>query len=235
MNLQTWIKTALSKNPAKTQAGLARALGRDPAAVSRLLQGGRQIRADELGTIIRYLGEVPPEDIYGEGTGISDRAVFANKLRETGDALMSGGIIEISGEEFASVPRFDAALSAGAGSIVDGDEPEGFTLFENQWLRAITNAAPSHLAVVRVDGDSMEDTLHDRDLVLIDRSQRRFDRQGIYALRVGEMCWVKRLSLDLREHLIRIISDNPKYPEEKLPEDHVALLGRVVFIVGRRL
>lgn len=234
MNIQDWIRSILDRKPDKTQAGLAKALGRDPSAITRLLQGGRQVKADELGIIATYLGEAPPDSAYFASSGGRGHPP-TSQLPLPEEASLSSGMIELDGEEYASIPRFDAALSAGPGSIIDGEEPEGFTLFENQWLRAITTVAPSRLAVVRVDGDSMEDTLRDRDLVLIDRSQHRFDRQGIYALRVGEVCWVKRLSLDLREHLIRIISDNPKYPEEKLPEEEVALLGRVVFIVGRRL
>src|SRR5690606_23982993 len=114
-------------------------------------------------------------------------------------------------------------------------EPLGFHLFEAQWLRSVTRAAPAHLAVLRVDGDSMEDTLRDGDFVLVDRSQSRFGREGIYALAIGENAWVKRLSLNLREKLIRIISDNPAYPPQELEEQELFLIGRVVWIVGRKV
>lgn len=145
-------------------------------------------------------------------------------------------IIEIGGSEYVSVGRYDAALSAGPGSVLDPDaEPLGFHLFEAQWLRSVTRAAPAHLAVLRVDGDSMEDTLRDGDFVLVDRSQNRFGREGIYALAIGENAWVKRLSLNLRERLIRVISDNPAYPQQELDEHELFLIGRVVWIVGRKV
>jgi phage repressor protein C with HTH and peptisase S24 domain len=55
-----WIREGLKK-PGKSQAGLARALGRDPAAVSRLLNDGRQLKASELEIVKQYLGEAGPK------------------------------------------------------------------------------------------------------------------------------------------------------------------------------
>ncbi|CAO3426606.1 S24 family peptidase [Azospirillum argentinense] len=55
-----WIKSGLKK-PGKTQRGLAAALGLDPAAVSRLLKGERQLKAAELTKIATYLDVVPPQ------------------------------------------------------------------------------------------------------------------------------------------------------------------------------
>src|SRR5690625_4011210 len=149
---------------------------------------------------------------------------------------LSAGMVEIEGEDWISVGRYDARLSAGAGSLLDTHpEPLGHALFEAQWLREVTRAAPSQLALVRVDGDSMIPTFQDGDWVMVDRSQARFDREGVYALRVGEAAWIKRLSLNLREKLIRIISDNPAYPQQELEEHEVSLIGRVVWIVGRKV
>ncbi|MGC2853930.1 XRE family transcriptional regulator [Novispirillum sp. DQ9] len=140
------------------------------------------------------------------------------------------------GPEYAAVPRYDAALSAGAGSIADPHaEPLGHQLFELQWLRALTKAAAEDLAVVRVAGDSMEPTLHDGDWVLVDRSQIKVNREGVYALAVGDTAWVKRITLNLRDRLIRIISDNPAYPMQELSEDELMVIGRVVWIVGRKI
>lgn len=51
-----WIREGLKK-PGKSQAGLARHLGLDPAAISRLLTGDRQLKANEIEKIKIYLGE----------------------------------------------------------------------------------------------------------------------------------------------------------------------------------
>jgi phage repressor protein C with HTH and peptisase S24 domain len=147
-----------------------------------------------------------------------------------------GAIVEFGHTEMGVIPRFDAGLSAGNGSLVDESaEPLGVMLFEMQWIRSVTRAAPEHLAVVRVDGDSMRDTLADGDWVLIDRTQTRINREGIYALRIGDACWIKRISLNLRDRLVAIISDNQNYRVQELPEEDLAIIGRVVWIVGRKI
>lgn len=146
------------------------------------------------------------------------------------------GVIEIGPSEFVVVPRFDARLSAGAGSLLsDPPEPEGCQLFERQWLRLITSAAPEHLALLRIDGDSMEDTFSDGDWVMIDREQVNPAREGIYALRVEDVVWVKRLSVHRPNRTIAVISDNKRWPPQSWPADQVAVIGRVVWLVGRKV
>ena len=54
-----WIRRGLEK-PGKTQRGLAEKLGLDPAAVNRLLKGGRQLKADEVALISEYLESPAP-------------------------------------------------------------------------------------------------------------------------------------------------------------------------------
>ncbi len=54
-----WIERGLQK-PGKSKKGLAAAMGRFPSAVTKLLQGGRNIKTHELPAIIAYLDEPPP-------------------------------------------------------------------------------------------------------------------------------------------------------------------------------
>jgi len=141
---------------------------------------------------------------------------------------------DLEGETYARIPRFDLALSAGHGALVGPEcEPEGYAVFERQWLRAVTSAAPDRLKMVRVAGDSMEPTLRDGDWLLIDISQNRPAREGIYALQADGTAWVKRLSVNLRDRAVKVISDNPLYPPQDLPADQVKVIGRVVWMVGR--
>lgn len=55
-----WILKGL-ENPDKTRAGLAKALRRNPAVITNMLSGKRQIKANEIEPIARYLGVDPPE------------------------------------------------------------------------------------------------------------------------------------------------------------------------------
>jgi len=150
---------------------------------------------------------------------------------------LTSGVFSIGGTDFTAIPRFDAGLSAGPGSILEPNaEPLGYHLFETSWLRAITRAAPDCLITLRVDNDSMETTLFDGDWVLVDRSQRKISRPGIYGMQVGDIAWVKRLHRDVPNQKIEVISDNPKYGPPKLfREEEINLIGRVIWIVARKL
>jgi phage repressor protein C with HTH and peptisase S24 domain len=114
-------------------------------------------------------------------------------------------------------------------------EPLGYHLLEAQWLRAITRAAPDALAVVMVDGDSMEPTLWNRDWVLLDTTQRRIQRQGVFALRFHDTVWVKRLQPSFSRQSIRILSDNAHYEPDEAAEADLSVIGRVVALVARSL
>lgn len=51
-----WLKTQFLLNPEKTKAGLAQAMGVDAPTVSKILAGGRQIKAHEYAAMRRYFG-----------------------------------------------------------------------------------------------------------------------------------------------------------------------------------
>ncbi|MGE0409334.1 MAG: helix-turn-helix domain-containing protein [Amphiplicatus sp.] len=61
-----WIKAALKRTPGKTQVGMAEALGVNRSAVTRLLNGDRQLKFHEAEKIAAYLGVALP-------IGLSDR------------------------------------------------------------------------------------------------------------------------------------------------------------------
>ena len=56
-----WIAEQLDR-PGYSQVGLARALGKDAAAVNRMLKGERQIKVNEVPAILGYLKAVPPDN-----------------------------------------------------------------------------------------------------------------------------------------------------------------------------
>lgn len=171
-----------------------------------------------------------PESLKGLADARSNFLPFA-------PAALAAGIVEIAKTEYASIGRYDARLSAGPGAIIDPHaEPLGYQLVEMSWLQTLTRAKPEKLALLRVDGDSMSPTLEDSDWVLIDRTQTRINRQGIYALAVGDAAWIKRITLDLAKKKVLLISDNPKYPPQLLDEDEtpLILIGRYVALVWRR-
>lgn len=146
-------------------------------------------------------------------------------------------LVRIGGNDFALLPVYDLRLSAGPGAwqAEADNEPLFYEPYRFQWLRSITAAPPEMLIVARVEGDSMESTLHNGDQVLIDRSRTRASRDGIYGLRREDDLQVKRIAVDPRSGLLTIISDNPQYPRwDGVNPETVNIIGRVIWL-GRQV
>ncbi len=93
------------------------------------------------------------------------------------------------------------------------DQP-AFMPTSKSWLQHQLQAPLPGLKVIAVVGDSMDPTLTDGDLAIIDTSDRDPDQiiEGIYALSIGKHLKVKRL--ERRRYTIRVLSDNPIYSPE---------------------
>lgn len=231
--------TELREAAGLTQAKLADLLQVEQSTVARWERGERGVGVKYLALLSVHLKADEPMVRAAFDTARRDylaRTGASTPAAEEPPQGLASGLVQVDHTEFVAVPRYDAALSAGPGSILE-ERPEalGFQLIERQWLRVVTRASPPALAILRVDGDSMEKTLHDGDWVLVDRTQRRINRSGIYALQVGDIAWVKRVELDLAEKKVQIISDNPRYGVQRLHEEELSIIGRVVWIVGRRV
>ena len=143
--------------------------------------------------------------------------------------------LEIGNEEYTQVAGYDIRAAAGAGALNHSEEVAHYHLFRSHWLRSVTTSPIDRLAVIRVDGDSMEPTLHGGDHVLIDRAQNGFHRDGIYALDIGDGLQVKRVSMHPTAQTLTIKSDNAQYPTyDGINPDEARFAGRVVWL-GRRV
>jgi phage repressor protein C with HTH and peptisase S24 domain len=144
-------------------------------------------------------------------------------------------IIDVGTDTFALVPVYDARASAGPGRI-GSDDIINRIAFRSDWLRTVTRAPVEDLAVLTVDGDSMEPTLRHNDTVLIDLTQRNLvGREGIYVIRIDEWLQVKRVAANPVERTISLGSDNPAYPTfPGLRPQDIDVLGRVIWL-GRQV
>ena len=138
-------------------------------------------------------------------------------------------------DELAFVPTYEVSAAAGEGIVIDVEHETGRLAFRRDWLRSVTSASVEQLAVIAVRGDSMYPTLADGDTILVDLTQRRPARDGVYIIRFGDFLLVKRLSIDPARRLVVISCDNENYPPlaPVEPED-IDVAGRVIW-VGRRI
>lgn len=97
-------------------------------------------------------------------------------------------------------------------------------------IKNVFNANPNNLKVFKASGDSMETTISDGDLLLVDVSRRDFANGGIFLLTINNDWYCKRLKLKINGDL-EIISDNPHYEKEiKHPDDGIEIkfIGKVI-------
>jgi phage repressor protein C with HTH and peptisase S24 domain len=173
--------------------------------------------------------DVPPEKLMISTT--------SSQQPETASEIAVGHTrgVEFNSTTYMAIGVWDIRAAAGAGAANDESEPVSFNLYRSDWLRRITTASPADLAVIRVAGDSMWETLHDGDHVLVDRTQRSVGRDGIYIIDLGNELQVKRVSRHPANKTLTIKSDNSAYPtySDIHPED-IDVKGRVIWL-GRNI
>lgn len=141
----------------------------------------------------------------------------------------------VDDDDFLAVGMYDIRAAAGAGALVNDEEPETYQPYRRQELSKLTSANTDDLAVITVGGDSMWETLHDGDKVLVDRTVRRIVRDGIYIISIEGELLVKRCQMHPGTREVIVKSDNPAYDTFVIKDQSVlAVIGRVIWI-GRAL
>ncbi len=202
------------------QKSLARTAGLNETAVRDILVGkSKHPRHDTVQKLARALG-----------------CSMAGLLEpSTGKAVTPTEAPPPFEDELVFVPTYEVAAAAGEGIVIDVEYETGRLAFRRDWLNRVTAAAPEDLAVIAVHGDSMYPTLADGDTILLDLTQRKPSRDGIYIIRFGEFVLVKRLHIDPVRRLVTISCDNENYPPLAPVEPvDIDVAGRVIW-VGRRL
>jgi len=138
-------------------------------------------------------------------------------------------IKELSGyiDRFSMIPFYDVEASAGAGSLVEQELKTSEMAFRKDWLR-FKGLQISKCALIKAKGDSMEPTIHDGDLLLVDTSIDAIKDDSIYIVQTEHHLIVKRIQQDWDGSLI-VISDNPRYEKRIIGSEQV----KEVKIAGR--
>lgn len=138
------------------------------------------------------------------------------------------------------IPVYDVRAAAGHGATLDDEQVVSRLAFRWDWLSK-EGLKPKGLAAITAAGDSMEPTVPDGSVLLVD-TEDDYPRDGIYVLRLDGGLVVKRLQR-LQDGLVRIKSDNSAYDPvdvnvtqftEPPHTESFRIIGRVVWI-GRRV
>lgn len=183
------------------------------------------------------LGETFVRDVLERGFDpkVSNFVALAEALEmEPSDLLERHGAPKRDGD-MIRIPTYDIEASAGHGSLVNDGEPLFYQPFRESFLRKRTRSALDALSVIQVRGDSMWETLHDGDQVLIDRQQQNLARAGLYVLSIQGELVIKRVTMNPVTKLVTVKSDNPAYEAYRdLDPSDLVVVGRVIWI-GREI
>lgn len=202
-----------------SQTELARRVGVTQGTVAKLANGlssgSKHIAliAQELGTTAAYL------------TGQTDDPKIGATLLPTA-AQISEQL------DLVQVNEIDLRFGMGGGAYFDAPIKAEAMSFSKAWLAHFTSASPDNLFFAKGIGDSMQPTIYDGDIVLIDRSQKQpMMGDQIWAITQYGHGMIKRLRPT--ENGYKILSDNQSVPPDTAMDGSMDIIGRVIAVVRR--
>jgi len=229
-DLAARMKEAREQLGLKRPADLAERIG----ISARTYEGYEQGRSPPKVATLRGLAELGVDLnwlLTGEGTAIapiqpminSSLPRIARKSSETHAIAMFASATEL-GPEFVLLPRYEVRAAAGGGAVVSSEQIVDHLAFKTDWVRHTLRRNPANLILIEAMGDSMEPTIADGDLLLVDTTEGKVRDNAIYALSVDGDLIVKRVQRAIASGGVTIISDNPRYQPQQLDAREVTQL-----------
>jgi phage repressor protein C with HTH and peptisase S24 domain len=136
--------------------------------------------------------------------------------------------LEEQTDRYTNVRYFgDIYASAGGGAFNYDDEVENIALDEHMVAMMGGKNEMKNIDAINVLGDSMEPTLHDGDIIFINRTLKDISKSGIFAISTEIGLFVKRV-LQKSDGGIDLISDNSMYSVETVYSENIEVIGKVV-------
>ncbi|MBF0096163.1 MAG: LexA family transcriptional regulator [Magnetococcales bacterium] len=182
-----------------------------------------------------YLSYVTlPQEMDSSQEGCSNKQQSAAPVEEMGEQY------RVHRDEYCHVPCY--GMRMGGSQLLQNEQLVDHLSFKVSWIEQVMGLDTQELALVQVTGDSMEPTLKEGDLLLLDRRgftpEARHKPAGsdaIYVLLRGQELIAKRLQFGF-DGSLTIQSDNAAYAAQTVAAEQtqrVVIVGRVVW-VGRR-
>lgn len=199
-----WLKTQFSLHPDKTRADLARALMLDPPAISKMLAGGRQIKAHEYVSMRKFF------DLPTDG----ERAAQAGYRLQT---LSGARNISTAGE-------------AGTPGMAERDraEDQDAWIMPARLLEARTAAPPEKIRIFNIRDNSMEPDFAVGAQVLVDLSDVTPSPPGVFVLSDGLGHVIRQCDIVPGETPLTVNVQARTGTSFRLPLDKTAIVGRVI-------
>jgi phage repressor protein C with HTH and peptisase S24 domain len=222
-----WFKSK-KKERRVTDAALAAALGVERSVANKVVNGRVAINVRRIGAVAELLGVAADELMFR--TGLSADAPAALPVRIADQPATRSA----DAGETAPVTRLDLSYSMGPGTDLDASYVDGEPFeFDIGFLRGLTITPPERLRIVDGIGDSMQPTLHDRDLLFVDINQRELNAQDrIWAISLFGAGAVKRLKVVGNDRVL-VVSDNKEVGDQEVDRSDIRIHGRVIGSIKR--
>ncbi|HUN39356.1 MAG TPA: S24 family peptidase [Acetobacteraceae bacterium] len=206
---------------------LARAMGVSPSAFRKWLRGEAEPSRERLVALadaarvgVAWLakGEGPGPSLQSPENG--DRRPRSVDRKRTAES-----------DDFILLPKRVEAAAAGTGNPPPAIAATEYIAFRQDWVRATLGIEPGDLILETAVGESMQPTIHDGDLLLVDTTDRAVSSFGVYVLEISGERLVKRVQRKLDGSLV-LISDNETYQPDHVSGEMlqtVTVVGRVVW------
>lgn len=134
---------------------------------------------------------------------------------------------EAVGEDYVLIPVMQGRISAGGGLVPD-NTCEMKCAFQKEWIARKGNH--KKMSMIRVHGDSMNPTLLDGDMVLVNHGITTVAAGGgIYAITFQDEIIVKRIDVLFPSGQWQVRSDNPDYPSFTVDPSQVVINGKIIW------
>ena len=163
-------------------------------------------------------------------------ALEADKPASTQEYLPAGYSNLRPTQEEILIPQYDVRGAMGHGQVpAEYNEAVRNLVVREEILRekGVTYTSASALAMITGWGQSMEGTINDKDLVIVDRGINEFVGEGIYVLTWHQELYIKRV-MRLDEEHFRLISDNQHYENQTARTDDLTIHAKVLLIWNAR-
>lgn len=135
-------------------------------------------------------------------------------------------------EGISLIKKLKGAGSAGPGLIPD-DTVDVQLAFRDDWLKKF--GGPQKLVALVIEGDSMEPTLNDKDVVVVNKSISSIQSGGgVYSMIWQGKRMIKRLQLNPKTKVVRIKSDNSRYDDFESSLKDIKIEGKLIWF-GREM
>jgi len=217
-------RTVPSLEGERGQTGLVRASGASKSVVNQWLTG--KIKSIDIRYALNIERELGFSHIWlmtGEG---EPRPAPDGRLRNAWPVRAADN----DDREFVQIAMVKLRLSAGiTGFQTEPEGRDGGTLgMRRNWIER-HNLSAEHLIAILVKGESMEPSLYEDDIVIINTLDKKLVDGAVYAFNYEGEAVVKRLSRDAGQWWLT--SDNPdqrKYHRKLCQNNACLVVGRVV-------